>query len=465
MDHVTLDVAPFTLKSIIGPNGAGKTTFFNLLSGQYRPSEGRILFKGRDITRRGAAARTRLGIGRSFQLTNIFPTLTVLENVRLAVQAHRGLGFTAWRDYRSFPDLEDAAYRLLETVLLATKWAAPAGALAHGEKRKLELGILLALEPEVLLLDEPTAGMSLEEVPAIIGLIEAIRARRDRTILLVEHKIDMVMALSDSIAVLKDGRLIADGPPAEVSASAEVQAAYFGSPRMPDLLELEDVHTDIGQHHILQGVSLRVRPDAVTVLLGRNGAGKTTTMRTIMGVLRPRRGAVRFDGRPIHALAPHAIARLGIGYVPEGQGIFATLTVDENLRVAMLAETAESRDRLRRALVLFPDLERFRHARAGTLSGGQKQMLAIARAFVNPTRLLLIDEPSKGLAPIVIEHLVGALAAMKEHATVVLVEQNFAMASRLGDDCYVMDDGRTVHAGPMAALAADQALKRRYLGV
>jgi branched-chain amino acid transport system ATP-binding protein len=234
---------------------------------------------------------------------------------------------------------------------------------------------------------------------------------------------------------------------------------------MPDLLELEDVHTDIGQHHILQGVSLRVRPDAVTVLLGRNGAGKTTTMRTIMGVLRPRRGAVRFDGRPIHALAPHAIARLGIGYVPEGQGIFATLTVDENLRVAMLAETAESRDRLRRALALFPDLERFRHARAGTLSGGQKQMLAIARAFVNPTRLLLIDEPSKGLAPIVIEHLIGALAAMKEHATVVLVEQNFAMASRLGDDCYVMDDGRTVHAGPMAALAADQALKRRYLGV
>jgi branched-chain amino acid transport system ATP-binding protein len=234
---------------------------------------------------------------------------------------------------------------------------------------------------------------------------------------------------------------------------------------MADILELEAVHTDIGQHRILQGVSLRVRPDAVTVLLGRNGAGKTTTMRTIMGVLHPRRGAVRFEGRPIHALAPHAIARLGIGYVPEGQGIFATLTVDENLRVAMLAETAESRDRLRRVLALFPDLERFRQARAGTLSGGQKQMLAIGRAFVNPTRLLLIDEPSKGLAPIVVEHLVAALQAMKREATVVLVEQNFAMASRLGDDCYVMDDGRTVHAGPMAALAADQALQRRYLGI
>jgi len=234
---------------------------------------------------------------------------------------------------------------------------------------------------------------------------------------------------------------------------------------MPDLLELEDVHTDIGQHHILQGVSLRVRPDAVTVLLGRNGAGKTTTMRTIMGVLRPRRGAVRFDGRPIHELPPHAIARLGIGYVPEGQGIFATLTVEENLRVAMLAETADSRERMRDVLALFPDLERYRQARAGTLSGGQKQMLAIGRALVNPARLLLIDEPSKGLAPIVVEHLIGALQAMKRHATVVLVEQNFSMASRLGDECYVMDDGRTVHAGPMAALAADQTLKRKYLGI
>jgi len=228
VDHVTLDVAPSTLKSIIGPNGAGKTTFFNLLSGQYRPSEGRVAFKGRDVTALGAAARTRLGIGRSFQLTNIFPTLSVLENVRLAAQAQRGLGFNAWRDYRRFPELEDRAYELLEAVLLEAKWAQPAGELAHGEKRKLEVGILLALEPEVLLLDEPTAGMSLEEVPAIIALIERIKARRDKTILLVEHKIDMVMALSDSIAVLKDGRLIADGAPEAVSADPQVQAAYFG---------------------------------------------------------------------------------------------------------------------------------------------------------------------------------------------------------------------------------------------
>jgi branched-chain amino acid transport system ATP-binding protein len=228
VDRVSLEVAPFTLKSIIGPNGAGKTTLFNLLSGQYRPTAGRVVFKGEDVTALGAASRTRRGLGRSFQLTNLFPTLSVLENVRVAVQAQRGLAHLFWRDAAAFPELEDRAWAILETVLLEGKWRALASDLAHGEKRKLELGILLALESDVLLLDEPTAGMSLEEVPAIIALIERLKLRHDTTILLVEHKIDMVTALSDSIAVLRDGRLIADDTPDAISRNAEVQAAYFG---------------------------------------------------------------------------------------------------------------------------------------------------------------------------------------------------------------------------------------------
>jgi branched-chain amino acid transport system ATP-binding protein len=234
---------------------------------------------------------------------------------------------------------------------------------------------------------------------------------------------------------------------------------------MTPLLELEDVHVYIGQHHILQGVFLRVRPDGVTVLLGRNGAGKTTTLRTVMSLLHPRRGSVRFDGRPTHGLPPYAVAQLGIGYVPEGQGIFQALTVDENLRVARLADDGDSRGRLHRVLALFPDLERFRHARAGTLSGGQKQMLSIARALVNPNRLLLIDEPSKGLAPIIVEHLTDALRTMKREVTILLVEQNLALAEAIGDDFVLLDDGRTVAAGSMAALVGDPALKHRYLGV
>ena len=227
VNKVNLKVEPFCLKSLIGPNGAGKTTLFNLISGQYRPTAGKVLFKGKDITALGPAERTKLGLGRSFQLTNIFPTLSVLENVRVALQSKADIGLVFWRYYRSYGDLEDQAYQLLKQVLLSDRWADDAASLTHGEKRKLEIAILLALDPEVLLLDEPTAGMSLEEVPAILSIIQEIKAARNRTILLVEHKFDMIMTVSDSIAVLKDGCLICDGSPQAVAQNQEVQEAYL----------------------------------------------------------------------------------------------------------------------------------------------------------------------------------------------------------------------------------------------
>jgi branched-chain amino acid transport system ATP-binding protein len=228
VNRVNLRVEPFSLKSLIGPNGAGKTTLFNLISGQYKPTGGNILFKGEDITGLGPADRTRRGLGRSFQLTNIFHSLNVLENVRLALQSKADLGFVFWRHYRSYGELEDQAYALLQQVLLADRWAHEAGSLTHGEQRKLEIAILLALDPEVLLLDEPTAGMSLEEVPAILEIIQEIKAGRNRTILLVEHKFDMIMTVSDTIAVLKDGSLLCDGAPEAVAKNQEVQEAYLG---------------------------------------------------------------------------------------------------------------------------------------------------------------------------------------------------------------------------------------------
>jgi branched-chain amino acid transport system ATP-binding protein len=227
VNKVNIRVEPFTVKSLIGPNGAGKTTLFNLISGQYRPTSGAVLFKGEDVTGLGPAERTRLGLGRSFQLTNIFPTLSVLENVRVALQAKADIGMMFWRYYRRLSDLEDRAYDLLKQVLLNDHWAHEAASLTHGEKRKLEIAILLALDPEVLLLDEPTAGMSLEEVPAILEIIQEIKADRNRTILLVEHKFDMIMTVSDTIAVLKEGALLCDGSPEAVSQNREVQEAYL----------------------------------------------------------------------------------------------------------------------------------------------------------------------------------------------------------------------------------------------
>jgi branched-chain amino acid transport system ATP-binding protein len=232
VDHVNLQISPFTFKSIIGPNGAGKTTFFNMISGQYRPTHGKVYYKGKDITPLSPAIRTKLGIGRSFQLTNLFLSLTVLENVRLAVQSQKDIGYNFWENYLRFSELEDHAYDILQRVLLDSKWNVPASALTHGEQRKLEIAVLLALEPEVLLLDEPTAGMALEEVPSILELLKQVKNRRDKTILLVEHKMDVLMALSDSIAVLHEGKLIADDTPEAISKNSRVQEAYFGGGRI-----------------------------------------------------------------------------------------------------------------------------------------------------------------------------------------------------------------------------------------
>ena len=239
------------------------------------------------------------------------------------------------------------------------------------------------------------------------------------------------------------------------------------------LLSLQGVHTYIGAYHILHGVDFDVPAGQVTMLLGRNGAGKTTTLRTIMGLWAASQGSVRFDGAPIGGpgaqLGTPEIAQLGIAYVPENMGIFADLNVSENMLLAARgARSVAQLDtaRLEWLFGLFPALKKFWLHPAGKLSGGQKQMLSIARAMVEPRRLLLIDEPSKGLAPAIVQNLISALRELKRtQTTVLLVEQNFAMAQALGDFVAVMDDGRVVHRGPMAELADDEALQHRLLGL
>ncbi|MFJ7728099.1 ABC transporter ATP-binding protein [Neobacillus sp. NPDC097160] len=234
---------------------------------------------------------------------------------------------------------------------------------------------------------------------------------------------------------------------------------------MNDLLKLDKVETHIGQYHILQGVSFEVKKGEVTVLLGRNGAGKTTTLRTIMGLNPTSKGSVTYKGESIQSLPTYTIAKKGIGYVPEDQGIFAGLTVEENIRVAIQSENEETTKRMEWILNLFPDLKKFWKKPGGLLSGGQKQMLSIARAYVNENELLLIDEPSKGLAPILVEKVMESILQMKDQTTIVLVEQNFMMASTIGDQFYIIDDGRTVNHGTMEQLKADEEMKRKYLGI
>ena len=228
VNAVSCAFKPGTLTAIVGPNGAGKTTYFNLISGQLRASAGRVSLYGEDITSLGAPARTRRGVGRAFQLTNLFPRLSVLENVRLAVQARAGLGKDLFSMWGRHVELVERAEHTLHRVALADKRDLPAAALPHGDQRKLEVAILLALEPEVFMFDEPTAGMSVDEVPVILDLIEHIKATGDKTVLLVEHKMDVVRSLADRIVVLHQGELVADGAPEEVIASPVVQEASLG---------------------------------------------------------------------------------------------------------------------------------------------------------------------------------------------------------------------------------------------
>ncbi|MFN0183883.1 MAG: ABC transporter ATP-binding protein [Aquabacterium sp.] len=232
VDHVSCAFEPGTLTAIVGPNGAGKTTYFNLISGQLPASEGRVLLDGEDLTGLPAPLRTRRGLGRAFQLTQLFPNLTVQENVRLAVQAReagRGRGgLELWRIWSDRSEWTGEAREILDQVKLADKAAAVAASLPHGDQRKLEVALLMALDPKVYMFDEPTAGMSVDEVPVVLDLIRALKTRRDRTILLVEHKMDVVRELSDRIVVLHNGALVADGEPAAVIASPVVQSAYLG---------------------------------------------------------------------------------------------------------------------------------------------------------------------------------------------------------------------------------------------
>jgi len=229
VDGVSAEFARGTLTAIVGPNGAGKTTYFNLISGQLAPSAGTVHLFGEDVTRLGPPGRARRGIGRAFQLTQLFPNLTVLENVRLAVQSRAGLGLQLLATWWRHAELVERAELYLERVALAARRDAQAASLSHGEQRKLEVALLLALEPQVLMFDEPTAGMSVDEVPVVLDLIQQVRAQGDRTVLLVEHKLDVVRSLADRILVLHEGRLVADGDPATVMASPVVQRAYLGT--------------------------------------------------------------------------------------------------------------------------------------------------------------------------------------------------------------------------------------------
>ncbi|HJW79686.1 MAG TPA: ATP-binding cassette domain-containing protein, partial [Beijerinckiaceae bacterium] len=336
-----------SLHALIGPNGAGKTTAFNLISGMFVPDEGEILLGGRSIAGLSPEAITAAGIGRSFQITNLFPALSVEENVRLAIQARHRHRFDPWAQARAFADIERETAALIRYLGVAGMEQAEAGALSYGGQRLLDMGLALATKPRLLLLDEPLAGLAAAERQRIGDIVKRISS--DVPVLLVEHDIDRVFQIADAVTVMNEGRVLVDGTVEDARSNPRVQEVYIGTgavtlaakpresaaePAM--LLAASGVNTYYGKSHVLVDVAFDVRQHEIVALLGRNGAGKSTLLKTLIGIAPPAAGSIRLGTQEIAGLPSAEIARLGVGYVPQGRGLFAGMSVAQNLELGRL---------------------------------------------------------------------------------------------------------------------------------
>ena len=464
---------------LIGPNGAGKTTILNMLSGFYKPDSGRIELGANDLSRLPAHAIAREGIARTYQTTQLFARMSVLDNVALAERCGRlGDIFAQFRSASDPAGAGWAAHALLAFVGFGGSVRQEAGALAHVDKRLVEIARALATRPQVLLLDEPAAGLSRGDKDNLGRLLRRI-ADLGIAVVLVEHDMDLVMGICDTIVVLDAGKRIAEGSPAEIRADPAVRKAYLGdtqlAPRPPSetgnragstLLSAQGLVAGYDAAPVLRGLDVSVGAGELVAVLGANGAGKTTLMRVLSGLKPAGGGSIHLSGKEITSLPAHRVVRLGLVLVPEGRQVFPELSVLDNIRLgAFTRSEAEAKQDIDSLLDRFPRLRERLDGRAGLLSGGEQQMLAVARGLMARPKLLMLDEPSLGLAPHVINELFTVLARLRdEHTTILLVDQLAPLALALADRGYVLDSGTMVAEGPAAELHDGQALEHAYLG-
>jgi ABC-type branched-subunit amino acid transport system ATPase component/ABC-type branched-subunit amino acid transport system permease subunit len=474
----SLKVQAGEIHALIGPNGAGKTTLFNLVSGAFPLDSGRITLYGAEIQHLTPDRICQQGLARSFQITNLFEGLSIYENLRLSTQArHRGR-FNFWHDVDSFEQVNADTAALVRFLGLQGIEAIKGSDLSYGGQRLVDLGIALASRPRILLLDEPLAGLAAAERERISNLIGTISS--NIPVLLVEHDIDRVLALSHEVTVMNQGEVLVTGAPELIRDDLRVQELYTGKGKpalmarqpshgkdRPIVLRAENLNTFYGKSHILNDASLDVRKGEIVALLGRNGAGKSTFLKSLAGLVPPASGSILFEGRELAGLPAYEIARLGIGYVPQNRGLFAGMTVAENLGLGRLARQTEGANGTvwsqEQILESFPRLKDRLHTPADYLSGGEQQMLTVARALSGNVRLLLLDEPFEGLAPTVIEDLFVTFDKLREHLPIVIVEHNLDLVLALANSVFVLERGAVFHQGPANALLVDLEYRKQVL--
>ena len=530
VDGISFELKAGELLALIGPNGAGKSTTFNMVNGQLPADHGSIQFAGQELV--GLAPREiwRLGVGRTFQIAETFSSLTVIENVQMALLSHAGLVFSFVKAARTHERIR--ALELLEQVGMASQADRPCSALAYSDVKRVELAIALANRPRLLLMDEPTAGMAPKERNALMTLTKKLVIEQNIAVLFTEHSMDVVFAHADRIIVLARGRLIAQGKADDIRKDLKVQEVYFGSgatfedktqagersykessqtpldaraseglhqaqhserssaelinarptedaeaatgasSHTGPLLSAQSLCAWYGAAQILYDVNFQVKRGEVVALMGRNGAGKSTTMKALMGLLDKRAGDVQFMGRDISKDAAHRIAASGLGYVPEDRRIFTDLTVLENLEVGRQKGrlwpdgSAAPTWTVQQLFALFPNLGEMPRRPGGQMSGGEQQMLTVARSLMGNPYLVLLDEPSEGVAPVIVEQMVQMILALKKQGvSILLSEQNLHFARLVCDRAYVLEKGQIRFGGTMAELDANELVRQTYLSV
>jgi branched-chain amino acid transport system ATP-binding protein len=504
LNSVALEVSASEIHGLIGPNGAGKTTLFNVITGLQRPTHGRVHLGGHDVTRAKPHARSRLGLGRTFQRLELFGTLSARENVQMAaeVQRHKLAGGRS--------PVQEADYQLARVGILHVA-DEPTDSLPTGLARLVEMARALATTPAVLLLDEPSSGLNAEESHGLGQVLQQL-ASEGMGVLLVEHDMALVMAICHRVDVLDHGEVIARGDPVSVRANALVQEAYLGgesepvdqpvdqparragatvgtvpatparadtSPADPGAavdgaapaaapvlaLSAVDVRAAYGRIEVLHGISLDVPKGSALALLGPNGAGKSTLLKAISGQLALTAGTVEVSGRRLGRNATEQLARSGVCMIPEGRSIFPNLTVSENLLMYTFRRPGlKSAYIEEHAIARFPALGGRRKQLAGTLSGGEQRMLSMARALTTEPEILLLDELSMGLAPLIVEELYGIVGQLvaSEQLTIVMVEQFVQTALAIADYAAIMVNGELVKRGKPADIRSD--VMGAYLG-